>query len=851
MWIVKDKSQQPSTSGVAEPSPGGQHNSHQRPNKPTGPTTTRPAKRPRSGTAPSDGNGSVPDTSSSLPDLGESNSEYVPFDDLNWVGTKTVSNPFVNDGHMGGFYSLEEVDDVDVEYEAALNGSKIIKFKRRSGASGNAVAGSKKKKRRTIDEDPVAVDDTMEFIHVDDFVDGASSEPRSNAKKSKTASRMTTATATATAAATADEGGDLDEVPDSDEPNPETLSDEAAADSADNGGDDATPNMPDMPDTLDMSAWADAGLAPEIVKGLAHLGFRTPTKIQSQTLEATIDKFRDIIGAAETGSGKTLAFSLPIIHSLATQRFAQDSPDGCHALILTPTRELAMQITDHIKKVSAFLRIKIAPIVGGISVPKQRRLIASNPNIVVATPGRLMELISEDESFLMRLCKIRYLVLDEADRMLEHGHFKDLDSILQAISLNKTVDTDFSEDGTTSSRKVVAKRQTFVFSATLLHNDQLHKKLKGSSRKKANTPTMGKCLACKLEFNDKQPLYINVVKESIVTEKLLETKIECVTKEKDSYLYYILARYPGKTLVFVNSIDAIRRLLPIFTLMGVKIMGLHAEMQQRQRLKNLDRFRDTPNAVLVASDVAARGLDIPQVEHVVHYQLPRTADLYVHRSGRTARANNDGVSVMLCSPEELSVYKKICHALGKAEGLSDFPVDLSIVTQIKERLALARQIDSIEHSQRKEQHEKAWFEKAALEADIELDDDLFSSKGKGSKQSQKSLKRARAIGDGGGDDDNDDTGHNQDGSSTAKSTAETKKLRGKLSALLAKPLMPRGIRGTYLTSHLANVLIENQALESQSGRANLIPTEKQSRAVEDVKVGKKAVGAKTVRLVDL
>jgi len=129
-------------------------------------------------------------------------------------------------------------------------------------------------------------------------------------------------------------------------------------------------------------------------------------------------------------------------------------------------------------------------------------------------------------------------------------------------------------------------------------------------------------------------------------------------------MYYFITRYPGRTLVFVNSIDAIRRLIPIMRLLNIEVFGLHAQMQ-RQRLKNLDRFKQNPNAVMVASDVAARGLDIPLVEHVIHYQLPRSGDIYIHRSGHTARARNEGISLMLCSPEESSFYQKICQDLKK------------------------------------------------------------------------------------------------------------------------------------------------------------------------------------------
>ncbi|KAJ3027192.1 ATP-dependent RNA helicase, partial [Rhizophlyctis rosea] len=357
--------------------------------------------------------------------------------------------------------------------------------------------------------------------------------------------------------------------------------------------------------------------------------FTTPTEIQSKSLPVTLAGDHDLIGAAETGSGKTFAFGLPILQHLAARAPQKGKEDlGCTGLILAPTRELAIQVTDHLNRVAKFMRVKIVSIVGGMSEQKQKRLLSSRPDVVVATPGRLWELAREDQDVISRLRKISFLAIDEADRMLESGHFKDLDHILDAISLRRR-DTD-------ESSKKVSKRRTFIFSATLIQDGRLKMRLNKPMKFKGGAPTFDDLLK-RLEFQDPKPVYIDVTSTSVMATSLVETQIECLHTDKDAFLYYILTRYPGRTLVFVNSIDAIRRLVPVLGLVGVKAYGLHAEMQQRMRLKNLDRFRDSPDAVLIASDVAARGLDIPNVEHVVHYQLPRTAELYVHRSGRTAR----------------------------------------------------------------------------------------------------------------------------------------------------------------------------------------------------------------------
>jgi ATP-dependent RNA helicase DDX24/MAK5 len=147
-------------------------------------------------------------------------------------------------------------------------------------------------------------------------------------------------------------------------------------------------------------------------------------------------------------------------------------------------------------------------------------------------------------------------------------------------------------------------------------------------------------------------------------------------------------------------------------------------MQQKQRLKSLDRFKSNAKSILIATDVAARGLDIPHIEHVIHYQLPRSVDLYIHRSGRTARGTQDGISVMLCSPEQLSIYKKICASLKKEKGIPDFPLDRSFFSLLQKRLQAAKKIDQAEHALKKTETEQNWFMKAAEEADIALDEDM-------------------------------------------------------------------------------------------------------------------------------
>ncbi|KAJ3330325.1 ATP-dependent RNA helicase [Blyttiomyces sp. JEL0837] len=483
----------------------------------------------------------------------------------------------------------------------------------------------------------------------------------------------------------------------------------------------------------------------------------------------------------------------------------------CLAVILTPTRELAMQVTDHLKAISKYTSARIASIVGGMSAEKQRRVLSKHPDIIVATPGRLWELASEDDTILQSLRCVKYFILDEADRMLESGHFKDLDNIMRAISLKRT------DDNVANLNPVFlppATRQTFVFSATLTDDANISAKLvskKKQNPKQKNKQTITDILN-RLELND-APIHINALTSNMLAEGLIETRVDCLAEDKDAVLYYILLKYPGRTVVFVNSIDSVRRLVPVLGMMGVQAFGLHAEMQQRQRLKNLDRFRENSSTVLVASDVAARGLDIPAVEHVVHYQLPRTAELYIHRSGRTARANKEGLSVMLCGPAEVQVYKKICFALGKTDGLPEFPVDRSILSALRSRLSLAKKIEAEEHKLRKDKSEKDWFRKAAEEADIELDMSDFES----DDDSKKPKKR-----------------NNRE---DEKTKAKLASLRAELNVLLQTPLLPSGVTSKYITSGAEREFAET-VIKGDGNK--ILPGHRQQKAVQDVKDGPKS-----------
>ncbi|XP_013783246.1 ATP-dependent RNA helicase DDX24-like [Limulus polyphemus] len=467
----------------------------------------------------------------------------------------------------------------------------------------------------------------------------------------------------------------------------------------------------------DMSAWTNLFVPNSVLKALGAMNFTSPTPIQVLSLPPAIRDRRDIIGAAETGSGKTLAFGIPIVHRILEEKDyikrnqTENNKDlpACplRALVLTPTRELAIQVKKHLEAIMRFTDLKVTVVVGGMAPQKQQRLLKKCPEIVVATPGRLWELIEEGEPHLNQVSNIKYLVIDEADRMVEKGHFLELKQLLQLINRDEEM------------RK---KRQTFVFSATLTMIHDLPQRLLLNKRKyKLTQKEKLELLMSELGTRDK-PKIIDLSRRVGTVETLTEACINCSLKEKDLYLYYFLLTYPGRTLVFCNSIDCVRRLKNVLDLLACSPLPLHASMHQRQRLKNLDKFTTSERGLLLATDVAARGLDIPGVEHVVHYQVPRTAEIYVHRSGRTARAQREGLSLMLVEPQEVTFYRKLCKTLNRDEDLPLFPVDRAVLIMVRERVNLAKQLDVLEHRHRQRLAQNNWIKKVAGEMDLDVGD---------------------------------------------------------------------------------------------------------------------------------
>ncbi|KAL7415002.1 P-loop containing nucleoside triphosphate hydrolase protein [Mrakia frigida] len=581
--------------------------------------------------------------------------------------------------------------------------------------------------------------------------------------------------------------------------------------------------------------WSSLPVHSLLKRSIYNLGFFKPSPIQATTLPFGLAG-RDIVGVAETGSGKTLAYGLPILNHCfslpppapfvkpAKGPAPRQKKRAMQALILAPTRELALQVCQHLQKaVDAALvipsldgeevvpavvdggdatkpkgpagppRVSVGAIVGGMSAQKQKRVLERGVDILVATPGRLWDLIGENEDIAHSIRNIQFLVIDEADRMIETGHFVELESIV-ALTHRSTQTTSGSQSdakpkpGSTAeedlkfvtvSEKEKAREsmQTFVYSATLSKELQRNlKKFSGKPRegKKKKGTTLDDLFE-KLDFRDADPEIIDLSSEDGMVSTLQESKIECMSNEKDLYLYYFLLRYPGRSLIFFGSIDGIRRAVPLLELLKFPIFPLHSQLQQKQRLKNLDRFKASPNGILLATDIAARGLDIPSVDHVIHYQLPRSADVYVHRSGRTARAMNVGFSLQLCSPEEKRVQKALMKSLGRDDELPELPIEHGMLDKLKQRILVARKIDAANHKVKKDNHEKSWIKEAAEALEIDIDSDNMPTDD---------------------DDDEDRRGHRGNAKSNSVKVAN---LKNELRALMAQPLVARGISSRYIT----------------------------------------------------
>ncbi len=354
-----------------------------------------------------------------------------------------------------------------------------------------------------------------------------------------------------------------------------------------------------------MTTFADLGLSPKLLKALEKTNMQTPTPIQAQAIPH-IMKGADLMGLAQTGTGKTAAFGLPLLHRLLDIGHPP-APRRVRALILAPTRELVSQIAEHLTVFTKGTAVKVTMVVGGASLFKQAERLSKGSDVLVATPGRLIDLIERGD---VSLEDCGYLVLDEADHMLDMGFIHSLRRIAKHIPV---------------------KRQTLLFSATM--------------------PKDIEDLAATYLRN---PIKVQVAPPGKPIEKIVQGVHYIPNGDKAKLLESYLLKHPDEqALVFGRTKHGSEKLYKLLLAWGFKAGSIHGNKSQNQRDKTLTEFRDGAMMVLVATDVAARGIDIPGVRHVYNYDMPNVPENYVHRIGRTARAGADGTAVAFCAPAEM------------------------------------------------------------------------------------------------------------------------------------------------------------------------------------------------------
>lgn len=354
----------------------------------------------------------------------------------------------------------------------------------------------------------------------------------------------------------------------------------------------------------DASAFGDLGLDAEIVKALGFLGYSTPTPIQEQAIPSVI-KGQDLVGLAQTGTGKTAAFALPLIQQLLMNPQALKGRSA-RAVILSPTRELALQIHSAFVSFGKRLPLNFTHAIGGAPIRKQMRDLAKGVDILVATPGRLEDLVDQKG---LRLDETKFLVLDEADQMLDIGF---LPAVKRIIS------------------KVSKDRQTLLFSAT-----------------------MSKEIKKLTETYLTNPAQVSVTPENSTVEKIDQTLMHLSKQNKGLALQRIVAANPKKrVIVFARTKHGSDKMVKWLRTQDINADAIHGNKSQGQRQRALDDFRKGKTYVLIATDIAARGIDIPGIEIVVNYDLPNVPESYVHRIGRTARAGAEGRAIAFCAPDE-------------------------------------------------------------------------------------------------------------------------------------------------------------------------------------------------------
>ena len=385
-----------------------------------------------------------------------------------------------------------------------------------------------------------------------------------------------------------------------------------------------------------MEKFSDFALSKDIQKGVQEAGFRVPSPVQKEAIPLVLEG-HDIIAQAHTGTGKTAAFGLPILDKIKDNK-------GVFLLVITPTRELATQVSDELYRLGKYANIRTVTVYGGMSAGRQIDLIQRGAQVVVATPGRMLDLL---KSKRLKNFNPKAVVLDEADEMLDMGFLDDIREIFAFLPKS---------------------RQTLLFSATMPEG----------IKKLAKTIL-------------KEPKIISITKKE-TTNKDIEQKYYVIEeKERDDALIRLIESYEiNKAIVFCRTKRETERLGTFLISHGFLAKGLHGDMVQREREEVIKAFRSSQIDILVATDVAARGLDVSDVTHVFNYHIPFDADSYVHRIGRTGRAGNKGVAITLVTPLEFRELQRIKKTVGTNIANDMIPTKKDI-----KKMAFSKLIDEI------------------------------------------------------------------------------------------------------------------------------------------------------------
>ncbi|TGO36273.1 hypothetical protein BHYA_0130g00230 [Botrytis hyacinthi] len=384
-------------------------------------------------------------------------------------------------------------------------------------------------------------------------------------------------------------------------------------------------------------SFKDLGIVDSLCEACDTLGYKAPTPIQRESIPLALQG-RDLIGLAETGSGKTAAFALPILQALL------DKPQPLFGLVLAPTRELAYQISQQFEALGSVIRVKCAVIVGGMDMVPQSIALGKKPHIIVATPGRLLDHLENTKGFSLR--SLKYLVMDEADRLLDLDFGPILDKILKVLP---------------------RERRTYLFSATISS--------KVESLQRASL---------------KDPLRVSISSNKYQTvSTLIQNYIFIPLVHKDTYLIYLLNEFAGQSaIIFTRTVNETQRIAILLRTLGFGAIPLHGQLSQSSRLGALNKFRAGSREILVATDVAARGLDIPSVDVVLNYDISQDSKTYIHRVGRTARAGKSGHAISFVTQYDLEIWLRIEAALGKKQ--DEYPTVKDEVMVFKPRVEEAQ-----------------------------------------------------------------------------------------------------------------------------------------------------------------